>query len=230
MRNRFLWSSQSKSTYRFATSKSLTPPTYMSLKLPAVLLLSLSCFSFHSLIAQDDENVSPLVESASSDEVETASAVRDTEVGTKSFDAATVNELFEELKDENERRAEQMAPHLNADSMEVIELSAREVPAYEVNNLDLLLEKLDPQPRRRLERLAELDPAAAADLQVSIRSEERFFAGEGDYINDANAGSTANVDFRKVGESVSSAIKKARAALREKKATDDQADIPTEEQ
>lgn len=203
----------------------------MSLKFPAVLLLSLSSLSTHSLVAQDESNVSPLAEPDAPKEVDTASGAEDADatVGTKSFDADTVNELFEEYQEENKRRAEQMAPHLNSDSMEVIELSARHVPAYEVQNLDLLLEKLDPQPRRRLQRLAELDPAAAADLQVSIRSEERFFAGESDYNSDPNAGSTANVDFRKVGETVSDAIKKARESMRQKKATDDQAELPTEE-
>ncbi|MBD5781987.1 hypothetical protein IEN85_20985 [Pelagicoccus sp. NFK12] len=186
-----------------------------------------SIFSAASLFAQDKEaeDVSPLVESESK-EVEAPPAESAT-VGTKSFDAATVNELFETYKAENERAAEELAPHMNFDNLEVIELGAVNAQAYEVRNLDLLIEKLDPKPRQRLARLAELDPVAAANIQVTARSEERFFAGEHDYGTDMNAGSTANVDFRKVGTALSDALKKAKASMREKKATDDQAELPT---
>ena len=150
-------------------------------------------------------------------------------VGTKAFDAASVNELFAEYQAENERRAKELAPHMNLDHLDVIELGPMNVQAYEVRNLDDLIDRLDPQPRRRLQRLAELDPQAAADIRVTTRSEERFFSGENDYTSDMNAGSTANIDFREVGKSVSAALKKAKAAMREKKATDDQAPLPAEE-
>ncbi|WP_309005562.1 hypothetical protein [Pelagicoccus sp. SDUM812005] len=185
-----------------------------------------SLFSVASLFAQDAEEVSPLVKSESQAE-EKAPPAEEATVGTKSFDAETVNELFETYKAENERVAKEFAPHMNFDDLEVIELGAVNAQAYEVRNLDLLIDKLDPQPRRRLARLAELDPVAAANIRVTARAEERFFAGENDYGNDMNAGSTANVDFRKVGSALSDALKKAKESMREKKATDDQAAVPT---
>lgn len=193
-----------------------------------ITLISASIFSVPFLFSQDAEEVSPLKVPEAKDEV--AAPVAETaSVGTKSFDAATVNELFATYKAENERIAEEFAPHMNFDHLEVIELGAVNAQAYEINNLDLLIDRLDPQPRRRLARLAELDPVAAANIRVTARSEERFFAGENDYGNDSNAGSTANVDFRKVGKSLSDALKKAKSTMREKKATDDQAPTPTGE-
>ncbi|EDY81593.1 hypothetical protein VDG1235_1211 [Verrucomicrobiia bacterium DG1235] len=197
---------------------------------PRLKSLLLAPFFFASFaLADDGENVSPLVAAEAEPEAEKASAPIAPSVGTKSFDAETVNELFAEYKEENKRRAEEMAPHMNMDNLEVIELGPINAQAYEVRNLDLLIDRLDPQPRRRLQRLAELDPAAAADLQVTTRSAERFFAGEGDIGKDMNAGSTANVDFRQVGKSVSEALQKAKAAMREKKVTDDQTELPSSE-
>ncbi len=194
-------------------------------RLKSILFVSL--FSATALFAQEEE-VSPLVESETEVEQEAAPAEVAT-VGTKSFDAETVNELFKEYEAENERVAEELAPHMNFDNLEVIELGPVNAQAYEVRNLDMLIDKLDPQPRRRLARLAELDPVAAANIRVTARAEERFFSGEDDYANDMNAGSTANIDFREVGSALSDALKKAKASMREKKATDDQAEVPTSE-
>lgn len=181
-----------------------------------------------ALLADEVEDVSPLVEKEAPAETKPApEPAESAESGTKAFDAETVNELFEEYKAENERRAEELAPHMNADSLEVFELGAINAQAYEVRNLDLLIEKLDPKPRRRLQRLAELDPVAAANIQVTARSEERFFGGENDY-DDMGGGSTANIDFRKAGKALSEALAKVKQATRERKATDDQAPTPTE--
>lgn len=184
---------------------------------------------FASIVfAQDAEDVSPLVEPETDSEAEEAPVEDSVEVGTKAFDAETVNELFSEYQAENQRRAEELAPHMNSDELEVIELGPINAQAYEVRNLDLLIERLDPQPRRRLERLAELDPVAAANIRVTARAEERFFGGENDFDSDMNAGSTANIDFRKVGQSLSTALAKAKESVREKKVTDDQAPVPGE--
>lgn len=190
---------------------------------PALLFVTFATCGA-ALHAEDVEGEGT-AKAAEAAEAEASEAV-DIPVGTKAFDADTVGELFQEYQAENKRRAEEMAPHMNSENLEVIELAPVNVDPYEIRNMDLLLQKLDPQPRRRLQRLAELDPKAAADLQVSMRSEERFFAGELD-PGDADAGRTANVDFRKVGESMATAIEKAKAALRENKATDNQAELPT---
>ncbi|MDQ8186720.1 hypothetical protein [Pelagicoccus sp. SDUM812002] len=197
-----------------------------TLRLNSIFFASL--VSSVSLFAQDAEEVSPLVESETKAEPE-APPAETASVGTKSFDADTVNELFQTYKAENQKVAEELAPHMNFDNLEVIELGPVNAQAYEVRNLDLLIDRLDPQPRRKLARLAELDPVAAANIQVTARSEARFFAGENDHVGDMNAGSTANVDFRKVGSALSDALKKAKDSMREKKATDDQAELPTGE-
>jgi len=173
--------------------------------------------------------VSPLIEQEElAEESPATAAENEVTVGTKAFDAETVNELFKELKEENERFAAETAPHLNSDSDDIIQLKAVEVRSSDLDSFRLLSERLDPQPRRRLERLAELDPVAAADLRVSMRAEERFFAGENDPAYDGNAGRTANLDFRKVGSSMMEAVAAARSAMRKKEVTDDQAELPEE--
>ncbi|MDQ8202866.1 hypothetical protein [Pelagicoccus sp. SDUM812003] len=190
------------------------------LRIPTVCLFtaSLGAFAF----AQED---AAEVQEAPAE----AEAVEESDpsVGTKAYDATTVREMFDKLKQENQRLAEEEAPHLNSDHLEVIELAPINVDPYEVRNLDLLIDRLDPQPRRRLERLAAIDPEAANELRVSIRSEERFFAGENDAIDNAG-GRTANVDFRKVGSTLADAVKKAKESMRKKQVTDDQATLPTE--
>lgn len=151
----------------------------------------------------------------------------DVGTGTKIFDAATVGELFSELKAENEKRAAEEAPHMNPEDLEVIELAPLEVEPFDQYKFRILAEKIDPQPRRRLARLAELDPAAAADLQVTMRAEERFFAGEEDATYDANAGRVAEVDFRKASAAAVAAMQKASKSLKTKSVTDDQPTAPT---
>lgn len=199
------------------------------MRLPITTFLSILVFAAPTLFAQENSQISPLADPEPDAKPVEAESVQPVSVGTKAFDADTVNELFSEYKAENERRAEQEAPHLNFENLEVIELAPVNAQAYEVRNLDDLIDRIDPQPRRRLERLAELDPQAAADIRVTARSEERFFAGENDPVSDMNAGSTANVDFRKVGESVSAVLEKAKGAMRKKKVTDDQAALPVGE-
>ena len=217
----------------------------MSNRARFLVTVSLSLLCAFPLVGQDaDEEVSILKKDAAAEEAPSTladvqqsdsegaekpkNANVDVSVGTKLYDAESVEELFQEYQAENERRTEQMAPHLNSDGLEIIELAPVQVDPYHVRNFDLLLEKIDPQPRRRLERLAELDPVAAAELQVSMRAEERFFAGENEATYDQNAGRPASVDFRKIGQSVSSALARARNAVREKKMTDDQDSLPVE--
>jgi len=155
--------------------------------------------------------------------------VSEVSAGTKIYDAATVGELFQAYDEKNKRRAAEMAPHLNYDALDVIELAPVQVEANHIEKLRELSEKIDPQPLRRLQRLAELDPAAAADLRVTMRSEERFFAGEHDAIFDANVGRTANFDLGKVTDTLSAALKRAKPTAPSKKVTDDQQKMPTKE-
>lgn len=199
----------------------------MPKKFPYKPLLIVPIFFASALFADEAEDVSPLIEEEKPVEAPVA-PVESVGTGTKSFDADTVKELFDEYKEENERRAKELAPHMNSDSLEVFELGPINAQAYEVRNLDLLIERLDPKPRKRLQRLAELDPVAAANLQVSARSEERFFGGENDYGSDMNAGSTANLDLRKAGKALNQALEKVKKATRERKATDDQAPTPSQ--
>lgn len=196
-------------------------------KLVRLLTPTLLCLLIAPLEAQEQ---SPLKDPKKDEPaVVKGAANEDFSVGTKSFDATTVQEMFDELGEQNAKAAAEIAPQFKADAiedMDVITLAPVTTDPYHIRNFDQLLEKLDPQPRKRLQRLAELDPAAAADLQVSIRSEERFFGGENDAGFDSDAGRTANVDFRRVGSTISDAVKKAKDSMRKKQATDDQADLP----
>ncbi len=168
----------------------------------------------------------------SSGETDAAAAedAPDLSVGTKAFDAASVEELFETYKAENERRARQReVAILIGDDTNVIDMGTIQADPYHIRNFDQLVESIDPKPRRRLQRLAELDPVAAANIQVTRRAEERFFAGEQDPGVDPNVGRTANVDFREVGSSIANALERAKKAMAGKKATDDQQELPTEQ-
>lgn len=206
-------------------------------KVSFVLISVFVSLSLKGQAAEDDFSI--LKEDQSANEVEAPAAGEsnqadsseevDVPVGTKLYDAESVEEMFREYKAANEKRAEQMAPHMNSEALDVIELAPVQVDPYHIRNFDMLLEKIDPQPRRRLERLAELDPKAAADLHVSMQSEQRFFAGESDLTYDDNAGRVAPVDFRKIGASVASALDRAKQAARGKKMTDDQESLPVSE-
>lgn len=150
-------------------------------------------------------------------------------VGTKLYDAATVDELFKKHGAENKRQAEALAPHMSLGSDQVFELRAVNVEANQLRNMRALADKIDPQPLRRLQRLAELDPAAAADIRVTMRANENFMAGADDAGMDMNAGRTANVDALKAVSALNDAVKRARKAARAKKVTDNQKALPSDD-
>ncbi len=165
---------------------------------------------------------SPVAETAKAPAAEPADVV----VGTKLFDAATVGELFETYQAENERLASERAAMVSAGDTPIIELAPVEVGPFDAHKFREMAERIDPRPQQRLARLAELDPKAAAELRVTMRAEERFFAGEDDATRDANAGRTADVDFRKATIAAVNAAQRVSKAIQGKKVTDDQPEVP----
>lgn len=196
---------------------------------PRLLLSALvSTFSVVSNYADETEAAAPESSAAEAEKAPVAEPV-DVVVGTKLFDAATVGELFETYQAENERLAKERAAQLNSGELQIIELAPLEVGPYDLHKFKELAERIDPRPQQRLARLAELDPKAAADLRVTMRAEERFFAGEDDATIDANAGRTADVDFRKATVAAVNAAQRVSKAMQGKKVTDDQPSVPAAE-
>lgn len=185
------------------------------------LFLSLSVSMPIYLLAQEEITVAEAESTAASEAEEEVDSSQLTS-RSKSYDAEAIGELFDEQRAQNKRIAEEMVPHFNVDQLDVITLAPVETDPYHLRNFDQLLDKIDPQPRRRLQRLAELDPIAAADLQVSMRADERFFAGEDDATFDRNAGRTANVDVLTLTSAIGSAITKAKESRKKKSVMDDQ--------
>lgn len=142
-------------------------------------------------------------QSAASGE-ETAPQAR-VSAGTKSFDAASIEDLYQEYKLKNEKLAKESAPHLSDDDrLDLVVLKAVNVEANSSQDYQKLLERIDPQPRRRLEIMKEFDPVAARDMQVALRSEERFFSGEDAFKTGAGVGSVGGFSVGQLGEVFSS--------------------------
>ena len=157
--------------------------------------------------------------------VEKATDQGENSADTTAFDSKTLEALFQQQQEENKRNAAELAPHMNADDLDMVVLAPVETEAFHIRNFDALLEELDPQPEQRMQRLAELDQKAAWDLQDSIRADERFFAGEDDLTFDRNAGRVATFGAGTLTSAISSTISKAKESRKKKSMMDDQKTI-----
>lgn len=99
---------------------------------------------------------------------------------TTVFDETEIKKLYKESKAQNEKMNEGLPAHLNSEEMELVTLKTLNVGGDELKLQRDLMEVLDPKPRRRLERIADLDPDAANEMLVTMRNDQEFMSGQYD--------------------------------------------------
>lgn len=137
---------------------------------------------------------------------------------TSVFDETEIRKLYKEAKTQNEKLNEGLPAHLNAEELDLVTLKTLDVGGTDIQLQRDLVERLDPKPRRRLQRIAEFDPEAAHDMMVTTRNDQEFMSGQ--YDRRTTAGDTGRpANFS--GSQLQTAFEKAVELLRGKK---DQAD------
>jgi len=137
---------------------------------------------------------------------------------TSVFDETEIRKLYKEAKTQNEKLNEGLPAHLNAEELDLVTLKTLDVGGTDIQLQRDLVERLDPKPRRRLQRIAEFDPEAAYDMMVTTRNDQEFMSGQ--YDRRTTAGDTGRpANFS--GSQLQTAFEKAVELLRGKK---DQAD------
>ena len=99
---------------------------------------------------------------------------------TTIFDETEIKRLYKESKAQNEKMNEGLPAHLNSEEMELVTLKTLNVGGDDIKLQRELMEVLDPKPRRRLERIADLDPDAAHEMMVTMRNDQEFMSGHYD--------------------------------------------------
>lgn len=134
---------------------------------------------------------------------------------TTVFDETEIKKLYKESKAQNEKMNEGLPAHLNAEEMELVTLKTLNVGGADLKLQRDLMETLDPKPRRRLQRIAELDPDAANEMLVTMRNDQEFMSGQYDRpIAAGDPGRTA--DF--TGSQIAGAFDKLVNALQSSRA------------
>lgn len=112
---------------------------------------------------------------------------------TTVFDETEIKKLYKESKAQNEKMNEGLPAHLNSEEMELVTLRTLNVGGDDLRLQRDLIEVLDPQPRRRLARIADLDPDAANEMLVTMRNDQEFMSGQYDRpVSAGDPGRSAN--------------------------------------
>ncbi len=147
-------------------------------------------FISFGLVAEEEKNVA-----AAELSVEKSSS------GSSTYDAESIQELYEQYKKENEGRDD--TPKLIGD-MESFVLDNFEVHTDEVgHDSKELFERLDPKPRNRINRIARVNPDAAAEIQHALRSDEVFFSKESLPGGSSDTGQTADFSAKQIVDAFS---------------------------
>ncbi len=99
---------------------------------------------------------------------------------TTVFDEAEIKKLYKKHKARNDEMNDALPAHLNGEDMELVTLKTLNVEANNSRTQRALMERLDPRPRQRLERIAAIDPDAAHEMMVTMRNDEAFMSGAND--------------------------------------------------
>lgn len=190
----------------------------MSLR-PIVFFISLALsISGSTLLGQEDKKElrigeQPLV-SKEAPKKEPASIERAKLRRTSVFDETEIRKLYKEAKTQNDKLNEGLPAHLNAEELDLVTLKTLDVGGTDIQLQRDLVERLDPKPRRRLQRIAEFDPEAAYDMMVTTRNDQEFMSGQYDRRTTAgDPGRSANFS----GSQLQTAFEKAVELLRGKK-------------
>ncbi|MEC7906256.1 MAG: hypothetical protein VYC82_03440 [Verrucomicrobiota bacterium] len=139
---------------------------------------------------------------------------------TSVFDETEIRKLYKEAKTQNDKLNEGLPAHLNGEELDLVTLKTLDVGGTDIQLQRDLVERLDPKPRRRLQRIAEFDPEAAYDMMVTTRNDQEFMSGQ--YDRPATAGDTGRpANFS--GNQLYTAFERAVELLRGKKGEADPA-------
>ncbi|HCR29375.1 MAG TPA: hypothetical protein DIV79_05090 [Opitutae bacterium] len=139
---------------------------------------------------------------------------------TSVFDETEIRKLYKEAKTQNDKLNEGLPAHLNGEELDLVTLKTLDVGGTDIQLQRDLVERLDPKPRRRLQRIAEFDPEAAFDMMVTTRNDQEFMSGQYDRRTAAgDPGRPANFS----GNQLYTAFEKAVELFRGKKGEPDSA-------
>ena len=134
---------------------------------------------------------------------------------TTIFDETEIKKLYKESKAQNEKMNEGLPAHLNSEEMELVTLKTLNVGGDDIKLQRELMEVLDPKPRRRLERIADLDPDAAHEMMVTMRNDQEFMSGQYDRpVSAGDPGRSANFNAGQIAgafDKLISSLKSSRA-------------------
>ena len=137
---------------------------------------------------------------------------------TTVYDEAEIKRLYKDYKAQNEKMSEGLPAHLNAEEMELVTLKPLNVEGLNLQKQRELMERIEPRPRRRLQRIADIDPDAAHEMMVTMRNDAAFMSGENDRrISAGDPGRTADMTASQMVGALDKAFDAIGKALVKKK-------------
>lgn len=137
---------------------------------------------------------------------------------TTIFDETEIKKLYKNSKSQNEKLNEGLPAHLNPEEMDLVTLKTLNVGGADLKLQRDLVEALDPQPRRRLQRIAEIDPDAAHEMMVTMRNDHEFMTGRYDRASSSgDPGRQADFTGATLGKAIENAIGALQKATGSKK-------------
>lgn len=125
--------------------------------------------------------IEPVKEAKEASEVDEEALIANAKISrTTVFDEVAIKKLYKDSKAQNEKMSEGLPAHLNSEEMELVTLKTLNVGGDDLKLQRDLMERLDPKPRRRLERIADIDPDAANEMMVTMRNDQEFMSGQYD--------------------------------------------------
>jgi hypothetical protein len=143
---------------------------------------------------------------------------------TTVYDEEEIKRLYKDFKAHNEKMNEALPAHLNSEEMELVTLKPLNVEGLNLNEQRELMERIEPRPRRRLQRIADIDPDAAHEMLVTMRNDAAFMSGEYDRrISAGDPGRTADLTAAQMVGALDKAFEAIGKALvkKKKKAAED---------
>ncbi len=141
---------------------------------------------------------------------------------TTIFDETEIKKLYKDSKSQNEKLNEGLPAHLNPEEMDLVTLKTLNVGGADLKLQRDLVEALDPQPRRRLQRIAEIDPDAAHEMMVTMRNDHEFMTGRYDRASSSgDPGRQADFTGATLGKAIENAISALQKATGSKKKEED---------
>lgn len=118
--------------------------------------------------------------------------------GTSVYDSESINELYAQYKKENEKRSREQALIGDMDTFVLKEFEVQ--GGGDLISERELEERLNLRPQNRINRIARVNPEAAAEIQYALRSDQVFFSPESNpRITGGDPGATADLSVGQIG-------------------------------